>query len=244
MTNHVPLDNIVHKDLRVVTQRNRSYGDNIASTVVFPVEFRRVQSEYPIVFRKNQSAGHLEPIAMLGLADGENLFLDDASWHARYIPLSVERQPFLIGLQTGTSGGVPTEEAVVYVDMDSPRISDSGGEAVFLPHGGTSPYLEHINSVLKAIHEGHKQNTQFSNALVEHDLIEPFTLEITLNDGSDYRLAGLHTIDQEKLNALDGSSLSALHSRGFLEHVYMVMASIANFSILIEKKNALLQANT
>lgn len=240
MANHVLLDNVAHKDLRIITTRSARYGDNVASTRVFATEFRRLQAEYPIVFRKGASDGDFEPVAMLGLADGENLFLGDDRWNARYIPLTIERQPFLIGFQTQTEGGVPVEEAVVHIDMDSPRVSDSEGEPVFLEHGGISPYLEHISSVLKAIKEGHEINKEFSDALVQHELLEPFTLEVEMNDGSKFRLAGFHTIHEEKLNALDGAALASLHSQRYLEHIYMTMASIANFSSLIQKKNELL----
>ncbi len=238
MANHVLLDNVAHKDLRIITTRSARYGDNVSSTSIFSSEIRRVQAEYPIVFRENSSEGCFEPVAMLGLAGNENLFLEDDSWNARYVPLAIQGQPFLIGFQSGTEGGVPVEEAVVHIDMDSPRVSKSEGEPVFLEHGGTSPYLEHVTSVLKAINEGHKYNKGFSDALVQHELLEPFTLEIELNDGSKYKLMGFHTIHEEKLKALDGDALVSLHSSGYLEHIYMALASIANFSTLIEKKNA------
>lgn len=244
MPNHVLLDNVAHKDLRIITTRSARYGDNIASTPVFSTEIRRVQSEYPIVFRENESEGRFEPVAMLGLASGENLFLENDSWKARHVPLAVQRQPFLIGFQTDTEGGVPVEEAVVHIDMDSPRVSDSEGEPVFLEHGGISPYLEYMTAVLKAINEGHKQNKGFSDALVQQGLLEPFTLEVELNDGKKFKLMGFHTIHEEKLNALVGDALESLHSRGYLEHIYMAIASIANFSTLIDKKNARLKSTS
>jgi hypothetical protein len=51
----------------------------------------------------------------------------------------------------------------------------------------------------------------------------------------------VHTINEEKLNDLDTAGLAKLHANGYLEHVYMVLASIANFRTLIEKKNARLK---
>ena len=83
MANHVLLDNVAHKDLRIITTRSARYGDNIASARVFPTEFRRVQAEYPIVFRESASNGHFDAIAMFSLEGGENLFLEDDSWNAR-----------------------------------------------------------------------------------------------------------------------------------------------------------------
>ena len=208
MANHQLLDNITHKDLRIITDRAAWYGDDVACTGVFPLEFRRLQAEYPIAFQKNAKTGNFDSIAVFGFAEGENLFLG-------------------------------SDEPVVHIDMDSPRVSETEGVPVFLEHGGHSPYLEHINSVLKAIYEGYQQNQQFSEALVEFDLLEPFTLEVELRDGSKQRLSGLHTINEPKLIALDGEALAKLHGNGFLEHIYMVMASVANFRTLIDRKNAL-----
>lgn len=241
MANQQLLNNITHKDLKIITDRSAWYGDDVASAGVFPLEFRRVQAEYPIAFQKNDATGYFEAVAIFGFAKGENLFLDDDGWSASYIPLSIERQPFLIGFQAADEGGGPADTPVVHVDMDSPRVSESEGHAVFLEHGGHSPYLEYISSVLKSIHDGYEYMKGFSSALSELDLLEPFTLEFELNDGSKQRLGGLHTINEEKLNDLDTAGLAKLHANGYLEHVYMVLASIANFRTLIEKKNARLK---
>jgi hypothetical protein len=240
MANHQLLDNITHKDLRIITDRAAWYGDDVACTGVFPLEFRRLQAEYPIAFQKNAKTGSFDSVAVFGFVEGENMFLGPDGWEAGYVPLSIERQPFLIGFQSTTDDGGPGDEPVVHIDMDSPRISETEGMPVFLEHGGHSPYLEHINSVLKAIYEGYQQNREFSEALAEFDLLEPFTLEVELQDGSKQRLSGLHTINEPNLNALDGNALARLHGNGFLEHIYMVMASVANFRTLIDKKNALL----
>jgi hypothetical protein len=238
MANHQLLDNITHKDLRIITDRAAWYGDDVACTGVFPLEFRRVQAEYPIAFQKNAKTGSFDSIALFGFVEGENLFLSSDGWDATYVPLSIERQPFLIGFQSTTDDGVPSDEPVVHIDIDSPRVSETDGVPVFLEHGGHSPYLEHINSVLMAIHDGYEQNKEFSEALAELELLEPFAVEVELKDGSKQKLSGLHTISEPKLNALDRDSLAKLHGKGFLEHIYMVMASIANFRTLIDKKNA------
>lgn len=174
---------------------------------------------------------------MLGFTERENLFLGEDGWDASYIPLTIERQPFLIGFNTTQDGGVPKDEPVVHIDMDSPRISETDGVSVFLEHGGLSPYLQHINSVLMAIHDGHECNRRFSDALTKLELLEPFTLEVEFNDRSKHKMAGLYTIKEEALNMLDGNALASLHVDGFLEHIYMAMASIANFRTLIDRKN-------
>jgi len=195
MPNHALLNNVTHKDLRIITTRKTQFGDNIMSALTFPGEFRDVQAHYPIVFRKTAD-GSFETLALFGFQEGENLFLGPRSWEAGYVPLAVERQPFLIGING--------DELMVHVDLDSPRVSSTEGEAVFLPHGGATEYLENVNSMLLALHNGLQQQRQFIAALLHCELLESFVFDIELDDGSQNRLAGFYTIHEERLAALGG----------------------------------------
>jgi len=228
MPNHAMLNNVAHKDMRIITGRGAHFGDDVMSALTFPAEFRDVQAHYPIVFRKSAD-GSFDSLALFGFQEGENLFLGPMGWEASYIPLAIERQPFLIG-----SNG---EELLVHVDLDSPRVSRSEGEAVFLPHGGTTEYLENVNSTLLALHNGMQQQRQFVGALMQNDLLESFVFDIELDDGSQNRLAGFYTIHEERLSALSGPALEMLHRAGYLGPIYMQIASISNFRTLIERKN-------
>lgn len=228
MPNHAMLNNVAHKDMRIITGRGAHFGDNVMSALTFPAEFRDVQAHYPIVFRKSAD-GSFDSLALFGFQEGENLFLGPMGWEASYIPLAIERQPFLIG-----SNG---DELLVHVDLDSPRVSRSEGEAVFLPHGGTTEYLENVNSTLLALHNGMQQQRQFIGALMQNDLLESFVFDIELDDGSQNRLAGFYTINEERLSALSGPALEMLHRAGCLGPIYMQIASMSNFRALIERKN-------
>lgn len=231
MTHPVLLNNRDHKDLRVLTTRGAAYGDNAMSALTFPDEFRTLQAHYPIVFQKTADGTGFQALALLGFAEGENLFLDGEQWDAPDLPLTVERQPFLIG--------VDGEQLMVHVDMDSPRLRTGGahGEAVFLPQGGSSDYLERINSVLLAIHTGLQGAAAFTAALLDYELLESFVVDITLDDGSQNRLAGFYTIHEERMAALGADALARLHRAGHLQAIYMAIASLSNFRTLIERKN-------
>lgn len=229
MPNPVLLNNVQHHDLRVITRRSAALGDDVMFALTFPAEFRTLQAYYPIVFRKTDDATSFEPVALFGLRQGENLFLDDAGWDAPEIPLLVERQPFLIGRQG--------EELMVHVDIDHPRVGTTEGEPLFLEHGGITGYLERVNSVLLTIHQGMQGLPGFIGALLEHELLEPFVFDIELDDGSQNRLAGFYTIHEERLAALDGAALGRLHRAGWLQAVYMTLASMSQFRALIARKN-------
>lgn len=217
-----------HRDLRVDTGHGAALGDAVMYAQTFPAEFRNVQANYPVVIGKT-AEGEFQPLALFGLREGQNLFLDGARWDATYIPLSVQRQPFLIG----TSGG----QLLMHVDLDSPRVGRDRGEPLFLPHGGTTEYLERMSSILKAIHEGLQSNARFIAALLERELLESFMLDMTLDDGSDARLSGFYAIDEERLASLDGQAFAALGEGGHLEPIYMMLASVSRFRSLIDRVN-------
>jgi hypothetical protein len=227
MANGVLLNNIDHKDLRVITTRGAAYGDAVMYALTFPAEFRNIQAHYPIVFRKS-AQGQFQPLALFGFEERQNLFLEPGGWDATYVPLMIEREPFLIGNANG--------QLMMHVDLASPRISRTAGEALFLPQGGSTGFLERTNSVLLTIHQGLEATPPFIAALLELDLLESFVLDIELGDGSQNRLAGFHVIHEERLGALGAAALERLHARGHLQAIFMAIASLSNFRDLIERR--------
>ncbi len=241
MPNHALLNNVEHKQLRIVTERGAAYGDAVMSALTFPAEFRELQAHYPIVFAKNHDGTSFDPIALFGFQQGENLFLGSGpgignGWDAPYIPLTVERQPFLIGRPADGA----QEGMMIHVDLDSPRVSTTEGEPLFLSYGGSSEYLERISRVLRSIHDGLETSKGFIEALLHLELLESFVLDIELNDGSQNRLAGFYTINEERLAKLGGEQLARLHEVGYLQAIYMAVASLSQFRALIERKNRML----
>ena len=228
MARHVQLNDIDHKHLRIDTRRSAALGDDVAFVPTFPAEFRNLQAHYPIVFRKDAN-GALHPIAVLGFQEGRNLFLDGDRWDASYLPLAIERQPFLIGKGD--------DDLTVHIDLDSPRVGSQIGIALFHEQGGNSEYLDRVASVLLALHNGLEGVAAFVDALLALELLESFVLDVELDDGSANRLSGFYAINEDRLRALDAAALGGLHAAGHLEPVFMAVASVANFRGLIERMN-------
>jgi hypothetical protein len=237
MTKHAMLNNVDHRSLRIETRHGAQYGDDIMCVMAVPSEFLNVVADYPIFFSKSSETGKYLPMAMFGFERGENLFLEEDKWNATYIPLMVRRGPFAIGFQNVTEGTRVMNNMVISVDMDHPRVGASDGEPVFQPFGDNSDYTDQIVEVLKEIESGQTAGEQFVDALLEHDLLEPFSLDVRLDSGDRYSLQGFYTIQEEKLAALDGQVLADFSRRGILQACYMVIASMANIARLIELKN-------
>lgn len=237
MPHTVLLNNVDHQALRVITQRGAAYGDAVMTAVTFAAEFRSLQAHYPIVFQKSADGRTFEPVALLGLQDGQNLFLGPQGWDAPCLPLAIERLPFYIGMDG--------EQLLVHIDMDSPRISTVEGEAVFLPHGGSTDFLERMTSVLLAIHQGLQSTPAFIAALLQHQLLEPFVFEVERGPGlagppgDTLRLSQFYTVHEERLQALDGAALQQLSQAGHLQAAYMAVASLSQLRGLIERLHRL-----
>jgi len=236
MSSHQILDPAHHADLRIHTGGSARFGDSIMGCLTTPGEFRDVQASYPIVFRRDITSRKFSPLALFGFENGENLFLQGERWDARYRPMSQTIQPFLIGRSASES-----DVAQVHIDTASPRISTTGeGMRVFDEGGKPTPYLEAVVTQLAELDEGYRQTPEFCATLERLELLEPFSLEVPLKDGSRNSLVGYHIIAEERLSTLSGAALGELQARGYLLPIFMAVASLSNFSDLVARKNALL----
>lgn len=233
MPRHAVLDKDLHRDLRVRAEAGAALGDDAMAVLTVPSEFRRVQAHFPILFRRETGRDDFTAMALFGFETGENLFLAGDRWDARYRPLSLAIQPFLIGRPANGDG-----PGQVHIDLDHPRIAAAGdGVRLFDSDGMATPFLEAMAERLGDLDEGYRDSTAFYAALRAYDLLEPFSLEVTLDDGAKHSLVGFHIIDEARVRALGGDALAALHAAGHLMPMFMAMASLSQLSVLVERKN-------
>ena len=233
MSQHHVLDNATHGDLRVRTEAATELGDGVMACLAVPIEFRRLQNEFVILFRRDLDREQFSALALMGFEQGENLYFEDARWTARYRPLALSIQPFLVGRSSNDDS-----PGQVHIDLGHPRISESDeGVRLFDDAGAATPYLEQIAEQLGELDEGYRASPAFFAAAERYELLEPFSLDIELDDGAKHRLVGYHLVDEAKLRALGGAELADLHREGNLLPLFMAMASLSNLPALVERKN-------
>lgn len=237
MTNRAVLNNVEHKDLKVDARHAEKYGDNVNCALAFSTEFGELQKEYPILFRKDPESGTTLAHVILGFDRDENLFLDDAGWTGNYVPAILDRGPFLIGFQNQEVDGTSRQEPVIHIDMDDPRVGVDDGQAVFLPFGGDSPYLEKVMRTLQVIHQGATLDKTLFPLLESMNLLQPVSIEVTLSNVEQVNLNDYHSINAERLSQLDGESLEKLHGQGALSLAFFALSSLTNIQRLIALKN-------
>lgn len=240
MTNYVMLNNVEHFDVKVMDQLFTA-ADNKAAVLCVPTEFANIQKEYPILLSKDPAGNQYQAVALLGVQKDENLFLqknsaaDDYSWLGNYIPAVITKGPFITGMREQADGSA---EAMVYIDLDSPKLSKQQGKALFLPQGGNSPYLDYVSKLLGIIQQGKMISDGMFAQFSELDLIEPLTINIDLVNGDKHQVRGYFTISEEKLRALSGEKLASLSKSGYLQGAYLMLASLSNIEKLIKIKNS------
>lgn len=238
--NPVQINNIDHADLRVSPRAGDTFGDAANQTLIFPAEFEEVQREFAIVFRRRDEG--LQAYALLGLDRDENLFLAGDYWTSRYVPANHQRGPFSIGIIR--AAGDDVGQPMLHVDLDDARVGDTAGLPLFLEHGGSTPYLDHITGVLRLLYEGIETAPAAYAALDEAGLLTPVTLTVDVTEERRYTIPDVLVIDLEHLAALTGEPLERLHRSGVLRLAILAAASLGNVQQLIARKQPLLSQIT
>lgn len=238
MTNKLLLNNIDHHDLRLLPGYRPGFGDAVNQMLVFPTEFEEAQRDFPILFRRDESAG-VQAVVLLGLDRDENLFLDGAGWTTRYVPALQRRGPFSI-VMTPAADDPARREPMIHVDLDDPRISrdiaSDGGVPLFLPQGGNAPALEQVSATLRTIYAGMEIAQPLYAAWDEHGLLEPVELDVAIDEDRHYAVPGVHAVVEHRISALSGAALEDLNRAGFLRPAMLASASLGNFHRLIDLK--------
>lgn len=233
----VLLNNIDHHDLRLIMKGSRAGGDGVNQVLVFPTELEQAQRDFPIVLRPD-AQGRLRPVALLGLERDDNLFLDaDGVWQSDHVPAVLQISPFAISASADREGGLQ-----ILIDPDHPRLSRIEGEPLFLEHGGHAPALEKMLGVLRSAYVGDGLLDPMVEAFRAARLLRPFALELQVGPGRAYAVSDAQTIDRERLAALTGDELAALHRGGFLQSAFMIAASLGNLQGLVNRMAARLAA--
>jgi SapC len=225
VSNIVLLDTQSHRKLRVHARAAAHYGDNQRFVAVVVNEFHALAMHYPILFSKDADTGQFYCGAMLGFDTGENLFLDEHRHLSVYRPLNLQRGPFL------TSG------SDLAIDLDHPRVAASGDQALFGESGEPTNYLQSIMGLMRDLRPGLERTRIFIDTLLGLKLIEPMTISARFDDGNNREFTGLYTINRDQLKDLADAAALDLFRRGYLQLIYLMLASLDHVSALVQRKN-------
>lgn len=225
-----PLHPGKHSELKIGQVPNQGFAAQTNSVPVAGIEFAEAAKEYPIVFTK--SGEDFSPVVVLGLENGENLYLDNhANWKAHYVPAFVRRYPFVLGENVENP-----EQPWVCVDEACPWLSNEKGEPLFV-EGKPSTFMTQMLNFLTDYNLQSVRTTAFIRKLKDWGLFKENQATARTADGKNYTLTGLWVIDEAAFNKLGNDQLQELFKTGELAWIYFHLVSLSNFRILADRKS-------
>ena len=224
----VALSSEAHKDLRLQARDNYRFATDSNAVPLAIGEFAQACHEYPIVFVQAEET--VNPVALLGLRDKQNLFVNGkGQWNATYVPAYIRRYPFILAQQE------ETWDYTVCIDEAYAGFSPDKGERLFLDDGEQSDFLKHALKLVQDYQAHSKRTGEFAKRLLEWDLLQPLQANVEMRAGDKMSLTGFMAVDQNKLKALQPERLAELARQDTLGVIYYHLLSLNNFGRLVDK---------
>jgi len=225
----VALNSEIHKEATIAPSPGKlSFAAKTHSVILAGIEFAEACREFPIIFSALDN-GQIVPLALLGLAANENLFVNEAGeWRGNYVPAYIRRYPFI-----NTEGD--NQQLVVCVDEAYDGFNAEGGQPLF-ENNEPTPYLKQAMALLEDFYGQMKNTEAFAQHLSQLDLLKPMDANVNLSDGRSFNLTGLLVVDEQKLRQLDKDAVDALFRSNGLALVYAHLLSLSNLSRLMAMK--------
>lgn len=186
-------------------------------------EFVQAQRNFPIIFSSGENP---LPLALMGLNEGVNTFVDDKGKISDpiYLPAYVRRYPYMLAKLTQEGDDLslcfdPTSDMVGEFDEGS-ALFDSEGNASETTKG-VLEFCEHF--------EGAGQRTKnFVDELKKHDLLMEGEIAISQNEEADkpFVYRGFQMVNQEKLQEVRGDVLREWNKNGMIALIYSHIMSL------------------
>jgi hypothetical protein len=226
----VPLDSQKHRDLGLRKEFTLEFTRKVNAVPVNMIEMPQICHYYPIGFAPDESA---TPVAILGLRDNENLFLDKkGQWKGQtYIPAYIRRYPFIFS-------EIPDRDQLsLCIDLNKDIIESKGEQPFFDDDGKPTQLSQNALEFCKSYHAAAQQTVQFGQELHKAGLLIERQAEIHVGDGKKINFAGFRIVDEEKLAKLDDKTFLDWRKKGFLPFIYAHLFSGSQWQRLTHLMN-------
>ncbi|RDJ00295.1 multidrug transporter [Dyella solisilvae] len=229
----VPLNRTEHKDLRIKPMPNLKFAGTVHSVPLTGVEFAAAARDLPVLFGGN-SVEDAGPMALLGMRQNENLFIDaDGRWEPNtYIPAFIRRYPFVLAEKPAGAEG---DDFTVFLDEAYEGFGTVEGDRLFKEDGTDTEMLVNAVKFLGEFQQHVGRTQWFMDQLRKHNLLEPRNIRMSKQDGQSIALNGLFVVNEEKLRQLDKETAYEFAREGVYGWIYAHLLSLPNIERVAQR---------
>jgi hypothetical protein len=222
-----PLDAHLHAGYSLAPTGNYSFAADTNSVPLLASEFTNACRHYPIVFA---TAQNVQPLALLGLRNGENLFVDaQGRWaEDHHIPAYVRRYPFIF------MESEDQQKFTLCIDAAAGSVVQSPENPLF-KDGSPTELTQKALEFCRAFQGEYHFTREFAHAALDAGLLAENRADITLKSGEKQSLAGFRVIDESRFNKLPSATFLQWRERGWLPLVYAHLTSMGNWATLVNR---------
>lgn len=227
--NPIFLNSVTHKSVKVAPVANYSFATDLNSVVIVGQEFLESAKHFPVVFTRTKD-DEVVPVALLGLRENENLFVDDeGTWKAgTYVPAFFRRYPFILASNVDQDGSF-----AVCVDSQFEGFGKKEGMLLFDDDGETTKEFGNVIEFLKNYQAQNESTRDLISILQGFDLFKDVSANITMPAGEKLGFTGLMMVDEMAMLNLEDEKILDLFRKGYLAWIYAHLYSISNFRSLM-----------
>ncbi|MGM0984681.1 MAG: SapC family protein [Pseudomonadota bacterium] len=208
-----------HAELRFSPSNPYHFARELMLTPVAASEASHIARDYVLVFPLQRDE---LPQALLGTQAGVNAYVGDKGhWLCRYVPAHIRRYPFMAGQRPDEQGD---RRFALMADMDAPHFTFDGKMALF-DEGQPTDLIRKVQKVLANLQRDFEAMQRLAQQIDDFGLLVPRKLHIPRNDSV---LEGFRLVDRDRLSALSGEDLKALHDSGALALIHAHLVSLNN----------------
>ncbi|HTI67760.1 MAG TPA: SapC family protein [Caulobacteraceae bacterium] len=195
-------------------------------------EFQPAALNYPIIFVGDEQT----PVAVMGLKEGENLFLSKTGVHDAeyYMPAYVRRYPFVF------ANDQTSDRMILCIDRGASVLDENGGDVALFDGNEPSEFTKGAMEFCREFESERRRTEDFIKLLKDLDLFEVKQAMFTprLPDGQagePQMLAEYFAVSEDKLSKLPLEKIQELFANGALQQIYAHLMSLLNWERLLAR---------